>query len=302
MDMPAAALKPVPKEAVLIVNTRSRRGERLFREAAAKLEAAGIRLIARHSIRKPGKDLIPTMKKAVLSDAPMVIVGGGDGSLSCTVDEVVDRDCVFAVLPLGTANSFARTLGIPVTLDGAIDVIATGKRRRIDVGSVNGDYFVNGSSLGLSPLIAKTIPHKLKRHFGRPGYLLWSIWCLTRFKSFDLTVEGPEGTERLRALEVRILNGRFHGGIEVVDDTEIDDGIIVVEAVQGRARTTLAMNWLRLLARLPKREGEVRRFEGRSLRLSTEPPLPISIDGEVLAHTPATVAAAKRAIEVVVPA
>ena len=50
----------------------------------------------------------------------MVIVGGGDGSLSCAVDELVDRDCVFALLPLGTANSFARTLGIPLDLDGAI--------------------------------------------------------------------------------------------------------------------------------------------------------------------------------------
>ncbi len=56
----------------------------------------------------------------------MVIVGGGDGSLSCAVDELVERDCVFALLPLGTANSFARTLGIPLDLDGAIETIATG--------------------------------------------------------------------------------------------------------------------------------------------------------------------------------
>lgn len=293
--------RPVPKEAVLIVNTRSRRGQRLFREAVVKLEAAGVRLIAKHPIRNPGKDLIPTMKAAVVSGAPMVIVGGGDGSLSCTVDEVVDRDCVFALLPLGTANSFARTLGIPVDLDGAIQVIATGRRRRIDVGAVDGDYFANGSAIGLSPLIAKTIPHKLKRHLGRPGYLLWSIWCLSRFKSFELIVEGPHGTERLPALEVRVLNGRFHGGIEMDEDLAIDDGLIVVEAVRGHARTTLAKNWLRLLLGLPKKEAEVRRFEARSLKLSTNPPLPISIDGEVLAHTPATVAVAERAIEVVVP-
>jgi diacylglycerol kinase family enzyme len=110
--------KPVPREAVLIVNTRSRSGQKLLAEAAAKLEAAGIHLIAKHSIRKPGADLIPTMKAAVRDGAPMVIVGGGDGSLSCTIDEVVGRDCVFALLPLGTANSFARTLGIPLDLDG----------------------------------------------------------------------------------------------------------------------------------------------------------------------------------------
>jgi diacylglycerol kinase family enzyme len=245
--------KPVPREAVLIVNTRSRSGQKLLAEAAAKLEAAGIHLIAKHSIRKPGADLIPTMKAAVRDGAPMVIVGGGDGSLSCTIDEVVGRDCVFALLPLGTANSFARTLGIPLDLDGAIHTIATGKRRRVDAGAINDDFFVNGSALGLSPMIACTIPHNLKRYFGRPGYLLWSIWCLARFKSFKLTVEGPDGAETLDALEVRILNGSYHGGIKVLDDEPIDDGKIVIEAVSGRARLTLMSNWLRLLLRLPKK-------------------------------------------------
>jgi YegS/Rv2252/BmrU family lipid kinase len=293
---------PVPREAVLIVNTRSRRGQKLFREAAAKLEAAGIRLTAKHSIRRPDRDLIRTMQGAVRGGTPMVIVGGGDGSLSCTVDEVVDRDCVFALLPLGTANSFARTLGIPVDLDGAIQTIATGKRRRIDVGAIDGDYFANASSIGLSPMIGQTIPHKLKRYLGRPGYLLWSLWCLARLHSFRLTVEGPHGSETLRALEVRIANGSFHGGIEVVEDASVDSGDIVVEAVIGRARTTLVMNWLRLLLGLPKKEREVRQFRGSSLRIVTEPPLPISIDGEVLAHTPATASVAERAIEVVVPA
>ncbi len=294
--------RPVPKEAVLIVNTRSRRGERLFRDAAAQLEAAGVRLLAKHSIKKPGDDLIPTMKAAVRGGAPMVIVGGGDGSLSCTVDEVVERDCVFALLPLGTANSFARTLGIPLDLDGAIRTIATGKRRRVDVGAIDRDYFANASSIGLSPMIGQTIPHNLKRYLGRPGYLMWSLWCLARFRSFELTVEGPDGAETLRALEVRIANGPYHGGIEVVDGARVDSGVIVVEAVSGHARTTLAGNWLRLLLRLPRKERQVRQFRGRSLKLTTKPPLPISIDGEVLATTPVTASVAERAIEVVVPA
>jgi YegS/Rv2252/BmrU family lipid kinase len=301
-NIPDASTKPVPKEAVLIVNTRSRRGQRLFREAAVKLEAAGIRLIAKHSIRDPGDDLIPTMHEAVRGGAPMVIVGGGDGSLSCTVDEVVDRDCVFALLPLGTANSFARTLGIPLDLDGAVRTIATGKRRRVDVGAIDDDYFANASSIGLSPMIGCTIPHNLKKYLGRPGYLLWSLWCLARFKSFELVVEGPQGTERLRALEVRIANGPYHGGIEVVEGAEVDSGEIVVEAVSGRARTTLAGNWIRLLLGLPKKERQVRQFRGRSLKLATNPPLPISIDGEVLARTPVTARVAQRAIQVVVPA
>ena len=124
--------QPVPKEAILVVNAQSRKGRALFRRAALRLRQAGIRLIAAHAIRKPG-ELIPTVKRAVASGAPMVIVGGGDGSLSSAVDELVDHPCVFALLPLGTANSFARSLGIPLTLDGAIATIVSGKRRRVAV-------------------------------------------------------------------------------------------------------------------------------------------------------------------------
>src|SRR3546814_15230343 len=99
----------------------------------------------------------------------MVIVGGGDGSISGAVDSFIGCDCVFALLPLGTANSFARTLGIPVDLDGAIDVIATGRRARIDLGAIDGDYFANVAAIGMPSLIGSTIPNGLKRVLGRAG-------------------------------------------------------------------------------------------------------------------------------------
>src|SRR3546814_20002025 len=86
----------------------------------------------------------------------MVIVGGGDGSISGAVDSFIGCDCVFALLPLGTANSFARTLGIPVDLDGAIDVIATGRRARIDLGAIDGDYFANVAAIGMPSLIGRS--------------------------------------------------------------------------------------------------------------------------------------------------
>ena len=138
----------------------------------------------------------------------MVIVGGGDGSLSCTVDDVVDRDCVFALLPLGTANSFARTLGIPLDLDGAIATIATGRRRRIDLGMIDGDYFANGAAMGLSPMIGESVPHKLKRYLGRVGYLIWAVWCLVRFQPVPADRRRRQRAARpLWATEVRIANG-----------------------------------------------------------------------------------------------
>lgn len=292
--------EPVPKEAVLIVNAHSRRGRELLREAHTKLQEAGIRLIATHAVRRPEK-LIPTVQKAVRDGAPMIIVGGGDGSLSCAVDEVVDRRCVFALLPFGTANSFARTLGIPLDLDGAIETIATGRRRRVDLGVIDGDYFANSAAIGISPLIGATIPAGLKKRLGRFGYLTWALYRMARFRPFKLVVEGDGERHTLDAMEVRIANGGFHGGVEVVEGAEVDSGEIVVQAVIGHFKRRLLANWLRILLRLPKRQDRVRDFRGRKLRIETEPPLPISIDGEVLGRTPATVEIAEKAIEVVVP-
>lgn len=291
---------PVPKHAVLIVNAHSRKGERLFREAKAKLEEAGVTLIAAHAVKDPAK-LEGTVLQAVRDGTPMIIVGGGDGSLSCTVDDLVGRDCVFALLPLGTANSFARTLGIPLDLDGAIRTIVEGRRRRIDLGMIDGDYFANCAAIGLSPMIGDSVPPRLKKYLGRIGYLLWAIWCLIRFRPFELCVEDGETVHRTPAVEVRVANGRFHGGIEIVDDTDVDSGEIVVQVVTGRARLTLIWNWLATMLRLPARHDTTTDFRGRELRIVTRPPLDISIDGEVLARTPAVARIARCAIEVVVP-
>ncbi len=268
-----SASKPVPKEAVLVVNAHSRKGRALFRRAVFRLREAGIRLTAAHAVRKP-RDLIPTVKEAVRGGAPMVIVGGGDGSLSSAVDELVDRDCVFALLPLGTANSFARTLGIPLDLDGAVRTIATGRRRRVDLGVIDGDYYANSAAIGLSPLIGATVPPGLKKWLGRVGYLAWAVRCLLRFRPFRLTVEVDGERHSLSALEVRIANGPFHGGVDVVEDAEVDSGEIVVQAVTGSDKKRLIHNWLAVLTRPSARKETVRDFHGRRLRITTDPAAP----------------------------
>ncbi|MDB5702037.1 MAG: diacylglycerol kinase [Sphingomonadales bacterium] len=293
--------KPVPREAVLIVNAHSRKGAALFEQAREKLGASGITLMAAHAVRDPEK-LNDTVRQAVRDGAPMVIVGGGDGSLSCAVDDLVGTDCVFAVLPLGTANSFARTLGLPLDLDGAIDAIATGRRRRIDLGLIDKDYFVNAAALGLSPMIGDSVPHNLKKYLGRVGYLMWAVWCFVRFRPFRLIVDDGIQEHRMWATEVRIFNGRFHGGVELTENTDVDSGDIVVQAVTGRNRMRLAWDWYAKFFKLRSREANTQDFRGKSLRLDTRPHHHISIDGEPLARTPVTVSVAERAIEVVVPA
>lgn len=288
--------RALPTKAVLMVNAHSRRGRRLYRDACRKLGAAGIALLDRHAIRNP-KELPERVRAAVGAGAPMVIVGGGDGSLSSAVDELVGTDVVFALLPLGTANSFARAMNIPLDLDGAIDVLRTGERRRIDLGVIDGDYYANNAVIGLATQIAETIPSGIKRSLGRVGYGAWAALRLARFSPFTLRVNGEE----MVATEVRISNGGYHGGLELIESADVQSGDIVVQAVTGSGRRHLLWNYLASTLRLSQRRATVREFRGTSLRIECDPPQSISIDGEVLARTPVTASVARGVIEVAAP-
>ena len=286
--------------AALIVNTRSRKGRHQFQRACAAMDALPFPVDA-HPVDDPAK-LKQAVRDALAKGPDLVILGGGDGTISSLVDELVGKEVLLGILPLGTANSFARTLGIPLTIEGAVEVLATGTPRRIDLGMIDDDYYANCAALGISPQIAETVPHGLKKVFGRAGYLGWAAWQFVRFKPFTLIVGQDGREERLRVVEVRISNGPFHGGTEIVDAATPTSGEIVVQAVVGRVKRRLVKNWVASVLGHPARHEDPRDFRGTALRIATEPPLPVSIDGEVLARTPVTARVAAGVIEVMVPA
>jgi len=272
----------------------------MFNDACAALKALRIGVDA-YAVNDPGR-LHAIARTALAKQPDILILGGGDGTISSLVDHIVGSDIPLGLLPLGTANSFARTLGIPFDLDEAINIIAAGHRRRIDLGMIDDDYFANSAAIGMSPLIAKTIPHQLKRFGGRAGYALWAAVQSARFEPFRVTVTVDGGARAiLSALEVRIANGRYHGGTRVVEQAKVDSGEIVVQVVEGETHGRLALNWLATLAGSDLRHQLTREFRGRAIRIETNPPLPISIDGEVLARTPVTAKVAPHAIEVFAP-
>lgn len=292
--------RPLPKRAILIVNAMSRKGADTFEEVRDKLTAAGIDLIDAQAITEP-EDMDRAVKAAI-AKAPMVIIGGGDGSLSSNVDHFVGQDTVFGIVPLGTANSFAKTLGIGDNLDDAIAAIAAGKRRRIDLGRIDGDYFANAAALGLSPLIADTVPHNLKRYFGMVGYMLWAIRVAFRFRPFRLRVTLDDGeVVTAWATEARIANGTHHGGVELVESQEVDSGDIVIQAVTGKSLWGLAWSWFATLFKLRNRDLTTTEWRGKKLHLDARPRQKISIDGEIAAKTPVSIEVAGACIEVAAP-
>jgi YegS/Rv2252/BmrU family lipid kinase len=289
----------LPKKAILIVNAGSRKGADLFAEARDKLKAAGVELVEAKKC-KTAKSMAAAVKKAI-GKAPMVIIGGGDGSLSSNVDCFIGKDVVFAFLPLGTANSFARTIGMPLDLDGAVGVIANGEARKVDAGCINGDYFLNAAAMGLAPKVADSVPRGLKRTLGRLGYLVWAGWSAANFRAFRVKLEYGKRTRRMWATEVRIANGRYHGGIELIENADIESGEIVVQVVAGRSLVKLAWSYFATATKLRRRHRTVREFVAREFKLGTKPRMRVSIDGEVAAETPLKISAIPDAVTIAAP-
>ena len=292
-------LRSLPKKAILIVNAKSRQGATAFDEACRLLGEAGVDLAEAHAVKNPKQ--MGTLVKASIAKAPMVIVGGGDGTLSESVDFFLGTDTVFAILPLGTANSFARTMGIPLDLPGAVDVIAKGRPLAIDLGCIDGDYFLNNAAMGLAPMVAETVPHGIKRRLGRVGYLLWAGWSAASFNAFRLKIVCGTRTYRLWATEVRIANGRFHGGVELIENADVESGQILVQAVRGRSLLRLGWNYLASALKLASRGERIREFHSEKLVISTRPPMRVSIDGELGPETPFTVSIAPAAVTIAAP-
>jgi YegS/Rv2252/BmrU family lipid kinase len=285
--------------AILIVNAKSRQGADAFEAARDGLTKAGIELLEAKAIKDPRR-IGAAVKKAIKA-APMVILGGGDGTLSANIDHFLGSDMVFAPLPLGTANSFARTIGMPLEIDEAVKAIAKGEVRAIDLACIDGDYFLNNAAIGLAPMVAESVPSGLKRRLGRLGYLMWAGWSATSFKAFRLIVHDGRKRHILWATEVRIANGRFHGGLELIESADVESGDIVVQAVTGRSLFGLAASYAASAVKSSKRKATVREFRGKKLKLDTRPRQRVSIDGELGPETPIEVTGAPAAVKVVMP-
>lgn len=286
--------------AAMIVNAKSRRGQATFKQACQLFQDVDFPVDA-HAVTDP--DALEATVKAALAKKPdILILGGGDGTISGLVDLLVDTDTALGVLPLGTANSFARTLNIPLDIPGAVAVIAAGHFRRIDLGMIDDDYYANCAALGISPQIAETVPHGLKKVLGRVGYLGWAAFQYVRFRPFTLIVDDGEDVTKMRVVEVRISNGRFHGGTELIEEAELDSGELIVQAVRGGVKRNLLWSWFASATKLEARHATLMNFSGKRLKIDTRPSnMPISIDGEVLAHTPIVARVAAGVIEVAAP-
>jgi len=296
----AARMLAAQPRAVLVVNTRSRRGRAFYREAHRLLATHGMALTAAHAVRDPAR--IPQIvRAAVAAGEPLVIVGGGDGTISSVAGCFAYRDAALAILPLGTANSFARALGIPLDLGQAVEVACHGKVADVDLGQLNDGYFANAAAIGLPATIARHMPVRLKRWLGRFGYLLVALRRLTVHRAFRCAVRTSGGNSSFDALEVRIANGGYQGGVRVADEASVESRDLVIQYIKGRSRGAIARFWWRALLGLPARTEDVEILRVGEFVLDCMPPQFVSVDGEPVTRTPVRGRVARQALLVRVP-
>ena len=286
------------RRALLIINDHSRRGRECAPDVVAQLEANGIALVRVTC----DKDDLPKEVCAQAGRADMVVVGGGDGTLNAVAAGILECRLPLGVLPMGTANDLARTLGIPPDLDRAIEIIAAGRTKEIDLGEVNGHPYFNVASLGLSVELAKVLTRDVKRRFGRLGYALAAVKVMSRARPFRATIASKTGTARVTTLQIAVGNGRYYGSGNAVDaDARIDSHHLDLYSLEFREAWKLA-----LMAR-SFRYGEhgawkeVRSVQATEFEISTRRPKQINADGEIVAETPARFRTIPRAVTVFVP-
>jgi diacylglycerol kinase (ATP) len=290
---------PSRRTALLLVNRHSRQGGIDLSPALGPLRDSGIDVIDAANAGHPSSREAIAAHQATVD---LVIVGGGDGTLNAAADALVEAGLPLGLLPLGTANDLARTLGLPTDLAGAGAVIARGRTRRIDLGLVNGKHFFNVASLGLSAQVARELTRETKRRWGVLGYPL-TLWrAARRMRSFRADIRCDRHRRRLRSMQIWIGNGRyFGGGMTIAADAEIDDGMLDLVSLAPRSFWQLVLSSPALRWGRHHAVDRLRHWRGTEISIRTRRPMPINTDGEVTTRTPANVRIVPQALSVYVP-
>uniref|UniRef100_E6VLW5 Diacylglycerol kinase catalytic region n=1 Tax=Rhodopseudomonas palustris (strain DX-1) TaxID=652103 RepID=E6VLW5_RHOPX len=284
---------------LMVINRGSRSGGQAVGVAGSRLSAAGFDLVV--SAPSSPHEVAPWIE-ANADGAAAVVIAGGDGTLNAAASALVKTGLPLGIIPAGTANDLARTLGLPLDMEAAADVIVAGYRKTIDLGEVNGHKFFNVASVGLSADLARELSGESKRRFGRFSYALTAAKVLSKARPFRATIVAADEDVRVKTMQIAVGNGRYYGGGMAVEQTaEIDDGQFDLYSLE------FAQVWKLLAVAYDFRKGqhglwsEVRAARGTSFEIRTRKPRPVNADGELVTFTPARFELLQKAVSVFVP-
>lgn len=245
-------------------------------------------------------------REAIDAKMDVVIAAGGDGTINEVIQGLVGSETALGVLPVGTANVWAREMGIPLDIAGAGEILAYGRTRHIDVGCVrdrdHDRYFLLMVGIGFDGEVTRAVEKKFLKRLGVVGYLLASFWLSLGYDSFQVYTKIGEREFKTRALQIVVGNTRLYGGaVKFTWQAQCDDGLLDVCIVRKRSKFRRIFIVLDFLLRRKQRSQWVSYDKSATVEVRTRKPVAMQVDGDPCGNTPASFSIAPRALKVIIP-
>jgi diacylglycerol kinase family enzyme len=254
-----------------------------------------------------GRYVAAGVRAALATRPDVLVVGGGDGTLSSAAEVMAGGDTPLGILPLGTRNHFARDLGLDLDLDAAASVIAAGHLRRVDVGEVNGRVFLNNCSLGVYPdLVRDRETQETRDERRRWAAMARASWnSLWRFRVRTVTLRVDGRVWRVTTPLVFVGNNRYETRLlSLGRRPALEDGLLWLYVARNASRLGVVRLGTRMVLGRLEQGQDFEALATTELELRTRRRhLRLAVDGEVLPMvSPVRWRARPRALAVLVPA
>lgn len=251
------------------------------------------------------RDLV---RQAVEEDLDQVVAAGGDGTINLVVNALLaaDADVRLGVLPLGTGNDLAHTLGVPRDIGAALEELAAGREERIDVFHLEAEdasrHGVNVAAGGFSGQVDEALTSEMKATWGPLAYVLGVAQVLPDLQQYETFIAiDDEPRRRVKALNIVVANGRTAGGGRPVAPTANPcDGLLDIVVVRWGRAAELAEVGTRLMAGDYLKSPLVSHQRARRVTVTSMPGMWFNIDGELVTKKPVTMRVLPRRLRVVV--
>ena len=289
------------KRIMLLVNPRARSAAGAYTDISDALKKRGHQIF-----NVPYSERTNDFNDIILShrnEIDAVVVGGGDGTINFILPALVETKLPLAVYPLGTANLLARFFEIKADTDQLSEIIETGAIIPIDLGTVNGKYFINVCGLGISTEVNKRVSPVLKKITGPLAYWITGIKLRKTLKPFKikLTVDAKVPIIT-RTWQITICNGRKYGAwMTISREATYNDGVLHCLSTEVSKRWQGIKLLPSYLRGNYKEKLEVTLVKGKTIKVESKYPLQIDVDGDVQAQTPAVFNIHPNLLNLVVP-
>lgn len=286
---------------VLFINTHSRRARNLADKVVKDFgrERPGFDLVEVIIVKNLKQlnyhlDILKAVKRL-----DCVIVGGGDGTIVAVLETLKGRDIIYGFLPLGTSNTFMRSLGLPLTYQLAKRLILKQQIRPASLGAVNGKIFANIAGIGIPVEVTENTTNKIKKVLGPLAYLFNGIKAMVGHQALYCHVVNDDTDESFYTHYLIFANGKYHGNVSLGKEVSAYNDKLVLFAIGvSEYRRHFAVAIIKVLLRRYKKDRQVKIIPFERLHVTTQPVRGIEADGEIISQTPATVEILKDAIQV----